>query len=78
MATQTKGYSAKVVITLLFGKRRLSVDQVGHSGLMVRDLDYAVPSGKATLVVSIDGKSKRLPIVLPHGIQRPNEFAKFF
>ncbi len=72
------GHSARVVMTLLCGDRRISVAQAGNSGILVRTLDAAVPKGDATLLVEIDGRKKRKKIVLPEGIAEANRFAPFF
>jgi hypothetical protein len=78
MATKTRGHSAKVVITLIHGERRIPVAQVGNSGILVRKLDEPVPPGEAILAIRIDDSKKRHRIVLPDGITEPNRFAKFF
>lgn len=78
MATTTRGHSAKVVITLIYGERRIPVAQIGNSGILVRVLDHPIPPGEAILAIRIDDSRKRYRIVLPDGITEPNRFAKFF
>ena len=78
MATKIKGRSAKVLIYLLVGERKVPVAQIGNSGLLVRALDTPIAAGEATLVIRIDDSRKVYQIFLPEGIAEPNRFVKFF
>jgi hypothetical protein len=73
------GYSTDVSLTLVLEDgARLRVSHVGPSGLIVCGDCPKVPSGHAILIVSIDGKRKKHPIVLPEGITGPETLTPFF
>jgi hypothetical protein len=75
----TTGYSTQVSLTLIVEDgARLKVSHVGPSGLIIVDDCGKIPAGHAELIVSIDGRKRRHPIVLPEGISGPDVFVPFF
>ncbi len=74
----TTGYSTDVSLTLIYEDgAQLNVSHVGNSGLMITGDCPRLSPGRATLIVSIDGREILHPIVLPEGISRADEFVPF-
>jgi hypothetical protein len=72
------GYSTDVSLTLVVEDgARLRVSQVGPSGLIIDGNCPRIPSSRATLIVSIDGKEEEHPLFLPEGIPGPDVVVPF-
>jgi hypothetical protein len=70
------GYSAEVRLQLLVDGQTLAVRQVSpDSCLLVQPIDH--PPCQGRFVLSVDGRRREYPVILPQGISRTSSLVKF-
>lgn len=66
-------YSAKVVLTLIVGDRKLALSHVGSRMIVIRDPCQPLPACDAQLCIQVDDQFESLDVFLPHGISGPEQ-----
>jgi hypothetical protein len=64
----TSGYSARVVLTLVVGDKKLALSHAHPGTVIVRDACEPIPPSDAKLIVEIDGQPQVRDVFLPDGI----------
>jgi hypothetical protein len=60
---ETNGYSSNVELRLFVGGESIDVAQTGRDSVILRE-PRELAAGPAELIITIDGRTDRLPIVL--------------
>jgi len=69
------GYSSEVDLRLDLGGRQVSLHAVGPERVTLREPTDA-PPGPAEVIVCIDGRERRSPVMLPDGLSRDSKYAR--
>jgi hypothetical protein len=64
------GYSARVVLTLIVGDKKLALSHVNPSNVIVCDTCDAIWPSDAMFIVEIDGHRQVRTVFLPKGIPK--------
>lgn len=69
------GYSAEVDLRLQLCDRVISLHAVGSERIKIRE-PIDAPPGPAEVIVCIDGRERRSPVMLPDGLSRDSKYAR--
>ena len=62
----SSGHSAFITLELIFGDRRIPLAQAAHDFAILVD-STELPPGEGEIVMTVDGKTVRMPVFLPNG-----------